>query len=189
MGHRIDSAVAVRHSALFPAFEADATTAMIEGEPLGEDNVPDLILMNYKGPDFVGHKHGPDSDELRVTLEEMDRQLARILSPLQAKVGDNYLLAVTADHGMPPEPSSPEGRHFAAAIVDMLHDKFDPKVRQLITSFDPENSQIFVDEDRLSNLGVSLSDVAHFSESQPYMFAVFTIDDVRNFTSPSNPQK
>ena len=75
------------------------------------------------------------------------------------------------------------------AIVDMLHDKFDPKVRQLITSFDPENSQIFVDEDRLPNLGVTLSDVAHFLESQPYMFAVFTIDDVRNFTSPSNPQK
>jgi hypothetical protein len=189
MGHRIDSAVGVRHSALFPAFEADAMTAMIEGEPLGEDNVPDLILMNYKGPDFVGHKHGPDSDELRVTLEEMDRQLARILSSLQAKVGDNYLLAVTADHGMPPEPSSPDRRHFAPAIVDMLHDKFDPKVRQLITSFDPENSQIFVDEDRLSNLGVTLSDVAHFLESQPYMFAVFTIDDVRNFTSPSNPQK
>jgi NAD(P)-dependent dehydrogenase (short-subunit alcohol dehydrogenase family) len=114
------------------------------------------------------------------TLEEMDRQLARILSSLQAKVGDNYLLAVTADHGMPPEPSSPHRRHFAPAIVDMLHDKFDPKVRQLITSFDPENSQIFVDEDRLPNLGVTLSDVAHFLESQPYMFAVFTIDDVRN---------
>jgi Type I phosphodiesterase / nucleotide pyrophosphatase len=183
MGHRIDSTVAVRYSALFPAFEADAMTAMIEGEPLGEDDVPDLILMNLKGADFVGHKHGPDSDELRVTLEEMDRQLARILSSLQAKVGDNYLLAVTADHGMPPEPPSPDRRHFASAIVDALHDKFDPKARQLITSFDPENSQIFVDEDRLSHLGVTLGDVAHFLESQPHMFAVFTIDDVRNFTS------
>jgi predicted AlkP superfamily pyrophosphatase or phosphodiesterase len=45
-------------------------------------------------------------------LGEMDRHLARLLSALEAKVGADYLLAVTADHGMPPEPSSsdPTGR-------------------------------------------------------------------------------
>ena len=80
MHHKIDSPAAVRYSALFPAFEADAMIAMIEREPVGEDDVADLILMNYKGADFVGHKYGPDSDELRVTLGEMDRQLARMLS-------------------------------------------------------------------------------------------------------------
>ena len=74
---------AVRYSALFPSFEADAMATMIEREPLGEDKVPDLILMNYKGADFVGHKYGPDSEELRVTLGEMDRQLKRILSALE----------------------------------------------------------------------------------------------------------
>jgi hypothetical protein len=51
--HRIDSPGAVRRSALFPAFEADAMTAMIEREPLGEDDVPDLVLLNYKGADFL----------------------------------------------------------------------------------------------------------------------------------------
>ena len=108
MGHRIDSTSAVRHSALFPAFEADAMIAMIEHEPVGEDSVADLILLNYKGADFVGHKYGPDSDELRATLGAMDRHLARMLSALEAKVGENYLLAVTADHGMPSEPPSPD---------------------------------------------------------------------------------
>jgi predicted AlkP superfamily pyrophosphatase or phosphodiesterase len=103
----------VRYSALFPTFEADAMAAMIEREPLGKDNVADLILLNYKGADFVGHKYGPDSNELRVTLGEMDRQLVRLLSALEAKVGNNYLLAVNAHHGMPSEPSSPDRRHFA----------------------------------------------------------------------------
>ncbi len=112
-------------SALFPAFEADAMTAMIEREPVGADNVADLILLNYKGADFVGHKYGPDSSELRVTLGEMDRHLTRMLRALEAKVGNNYLLAVTADHGMPSEPSSPDRRHFAQSIVDLLHEKFD----------------------------------------------------------------
>jgi hypothetical protein len=179
MRHKIDSTAEVRYSGLFPAFEAEAMAAMIEREPVGEDNVPDLILMNYKGADFVGHKHGPDSNELRVTLGEMDRQLTRMLRVLQAKVGNNYLLAVTADHGMPPEPSSPDRRHFAPAIVDLLHQKFDPAAKQLITSFEPENCQIFVNEHRLSDLGLSLRDLAHFLESQPFLFAVFTNDDVR----------
>jgi len=127
----------------------------------------------------VGHKYGPDSDELRVTLGEMDRHLARMLSALEAKVGVNYLLAVTADHGMPSKPLSPDRRHFAPAIIDLLHEKFDPEAKQLITSFEPENLQIFVDEDRLQSLGLTLRDLAHFLESQPFLFAVFTNDDVR----------
>jgi predicted AlkP superfamily pyrophosphatase or phosphodiesterase len=143
--------------------------------------------MNYKGADFVGHKYGPDSEELRVTLGEIDRQLKRMLSVLEAKVGNDYLLAVTADHGMPPEPSSPYRRHFAASIVDLLHEKFDPEAKQLITSFEPENSQIFVDEDRLSFLGLTLRDLAHFLESQPFLFAVFTNDDVRSAANALKP--
>ena len=187
MGHKIDSTAEVRYSGLFPAFEAEAMAAMIDHEPVGEDDVPDLILLNFKGADFVGHKHGPDSNELRLTLEEMDRQLTRMLKGLRAKVGDNYLLAVTADHGMPPEPSSPDRRHFAPAIVDQLHQKFDPAAKQLITSFEPENCQIFVDEHRLSDLGLSLRDLAHFLESQPFLFAVFTNDDVRRAADALKP--
>ena len=187
MGHKIDSTQAVRYSVLFPAFEADAMAAMIEREPLGEDKVPDLILMNYKGADFLGHKYGPDSEELRVTLAEMDRQLKRILSALEAKVGSDYLLAVTADHGMPSDPSSPDRRHLAPSIVDLLHKKFDPDVKQLITSYEPKNGEIFVDEDRLSHFGLTLRDLAHFLESQPFLFAVFTNDDVHSAANALKP--
>lgn len=177
LGHKVDSPAAVRRSALFPAFEADAMIAMIEHEPLGEDGVADLVLMNYKGADFVGHRFGPDSDELRLTLGEMDRNLARIIAALEARVGKNYLLAVTADHGMP--SATPEHRHTAPAVVDLLHEKFDPQAKGLVTSYEAENAQIFVDEDRLSQLGLTLVDMAHFLESQPFVFAVFTQDEVR----------
>ena len=177
LDHRIDSPAAVRRSALFPAFEADAMAAMIEHERLGEDDVADLLLLNYKGADFVGHRYGPDSNELRLTLGEMDRNLARIIGTLEAKVGKDYLLAVTADHGMPSAP--PERRHLAPAVVDLLHQKFDPQEKQLVTSYEPENAQMFVDEDRLRHLGLTLSDLARFLEAQPFVFSVFTHEDVR----------
>jgi hypothetical protein len=189
MGHRIDSTAAVRYSALFPKFEADATIAMIEHEPVGEDSVADLILVNYKCADFVGHKYGPESSEMRVTLAEMDRQLARVLAALEAKVGKDYLLAVTADHGMPSLPASPDHRHFAPTIDDLLNERFDPEGKQLVTSYDPENSQIFIDEDRLSKLGKTLKDLAQFLESQPYMFAVFTNDEVARVAAMQRPAK
>jgi hypothetical protein len=187
MHHRIDSPAAVRYSALFPAFEADAMTAMIEREPVGDDNVADLVLLNFKGADFVGHKYGPASNELRVTLHEMDGQLARMLTALEARVGSNYLLAVTADHGMPSEPPSPERRRFAPSIIDLLHEKFDPEAKKLITSFEAENCQIFVDQDRLSDLGLTLRDLANFLESLPFLFAVFTDDDVRRAFDAAKP--
>jgi hypothetical protein len=186
MGHRIDSTAAVRYSALFPVFESDATIAMIEHEPLGEDSVADLILLNYKCADFVGHKYGPESEELRVTLAEIDRQVARVLSALEAKVGKNYLLAVSADHGMPSLPPTPDHRHFTTTIADLLHEKFDPEEKQLVTSFEPENCQIYIDEDRLSKLGLTLRDLVQFLESQPYMFAVFTNDEVARVAGMKN---
>ena len=177
MGHRIDSTTAVRYSALFPRFEADAMIAMIEHEPFGEDSVADLILMNDKCADFVGHKYGPESAELRATLTEMDRQLARILAALEARVGKDYLLAVTADHGMPSLPA-PDHRHLTTSVADLLEEKFDPEAKQLVTSYEPENCQISIDQDRLSKLGLTLKDLARFLETQPYIFAVFTQDEV-----------
>jgi len=179
MHHKIDAPAAVRYSALFPAFEADAMVAMIEHEPVGADDIADLILLNYKAADFVGHKYGPDSPELRATLGEMDRHLARILGALEKKVGNDYLLAVTADHGMPSEPSSADRRHLAPSIVDLLNNEFDPEGKKLVTAFESENLQIFIDEDRLSKLGLTLSDLAKFLRSQPFLFWTFTIDEVR----------
>src|SRR5690348_14177010 len=117
----------------------------------------------------------------------MDRQLKRMLNALEAKVGNDYLLAVTADHGMPSEPSSPDRRHLAPSIVDLLHEKFDPEAKRLITSFEPENGQIFVDEDRLSSLGLTLRDLARYLESQPFIFAAFTSDDVRDAAHAAKP--
>jgi hypothetical protein len=177
LDHPIDAPAAVRRSALFPAFEADAITTILEREPLGADDVADLVLLNYKGADFVGHPYGPESNELRVTMAEMDRHLARIIGALEAKVGKDHLIAVTADHGMPSAP--PEGRHFSVDVVDLLHQKFDPQEKKLVSSYEGENAQLFINMDRLRQLGLTLRDLGRFLESQPFVFSVFTEDGVR----------
>jgi hypothetical protein len=48
----------------------------------------------------------------------------------------------------------------------------------LISSFEPENCQLCIDEDPLSKLGLTLNDLAKLIAAQPYLFAVFTQDEV-----------
>ena len=90
---------------------------------------------------------------------------------------------------MPSLPPSPDHRHFSPAIADLLNDRFDPQGKQVVTSFDPENCQIYIDEDRLSKLGLTLKDLARFLESQPYMFAVFTNDEVARVAATERPAR
>jgi hypothetical protein len=181
MGHDVASPDAVSRSALFPKFEADALTAMIEKEPVGADEVTDLLLVNLKAPDFVGHQYGPDSPEMRETLAEQDRQLARILESLEKKAGANrFVVAITADHGMPPEPQSPRKRYFNKDIVELIHKKLDPERAALVTHFDARNNQLFIDKSRLRELGLTLAQIKEYLEAQPFIYAAYTEDEVKN---------
>jgi hypothetical protein len=179
MEHKVDTPAALRRSALFPKFEADAFIRTIEAQPIGEDDVPDLLLMNVKSLDYVAHQYGPESKELAATLPEVDRLVARILATLEAKVGKDYLLAITADHGMPGEPATKDRRHYSNDVLNLLNARFDPEGKALIAYYEPENAQIFVDVDRLAALKLSLDDIADYLRKQPFIDAAFTEDDVR----------
>jgi hypothetical protein len=181
MGHPIATSADVRGSALFSRFEADAMNLMIDGEPLGADDITDLMFANLKTPDFVGHRYGPDSPELRETLIALDRDLARLVAALDAKIGrERYVLAITADHGMPNEPDTGRGhgRHYADDVVKRIHEKFDPGRSGLVTHYEPENGQIAIDRGRLRELGLDLESIARFLEAQPFIFAAYTEHEV-----------
>jgi hypothetical protein len=85
---------------------------------------------------------------------------------------------------MPSAP--PERRHLSSALVDLLHQKFDPQAKQLVTSYEPENAQMFIDEERLLRLDLTLGDLARFLETQPFVFAAFTHEDVRRAAASSS---
>lgn len=179
MGHKVDSSLEIRYTGLFPRFEADAFIRAVESQPIGADAVTDLLLLNFKSGDYVGHKHGPDSKEIAVALAEMDTQLARIFKTIESKVGNDYLLAVSADHGMPPEPSSGRERRFSPSVLAIVNNALDPERKGVAIYYEPENSQMFVDPDRMAELKLTLDDVAAVLRKQPFVHVVFTEDQVR----------
>lgn len=180
MGHDISNPSAFRASSIFQKFEGEALVAIATNEPFGADEVTDLLLVNVKGPDYVGHAYGPDSAETKELMAELDRQMARLLEVLDRKAGPGGLvIAITADHGMPAEPATGH-RYYSDDIVKRIHERFDPVEKKLVNYYgDAANNQIFIDRDRLSALKLSLNDIAAMLAAEPYYAAVFTEDEVR----------
>jgi hypothetical protein len=180
MGHDIASPSRFRASAVFQRFEGEAIAAVLEEADLGSDDVTDLVLINIKSPDWVSHAYGPASGEMRETLAEMDRQLARALEILARKAGPNRsVVAISSDHGMPDEPAGQARRITIQEVVDALNQRFSPTGASIVHYFgDPANAQIHVDSARVIELGFSLKEVAAFLESR-FFAAVFTEDEVR----------
>jgi hypothetical protein len=183
MDHDIATPRSFRASAVFQRFEGDALVAVIEGQPLGQDEIADLVLVNIKSPDYVSHAYGPSSPEMTAAVAELDRQIARALPILERKGGpDGLLTIITADHGMPGEPSAPRRRIQVSEVVAALDQQFAKGGRSVVNYFgDPANAQIHMNETRLRELGLSLESVAAFLRER-YFVSVFTEDQVRSAT-------
>lgn len=184
MGHPAANPDEIRRTASFLRFEGDALVSMIEHEPIGSDDVTDLVMANLKPVDYVGHAYGPDSAELRETVTEIDRQVGRVLEAMAKKAGaEGYLVAITADHGMPPEPPPGRARRYNNDIAKLIHDRFDPEAR-LVTYYGAENGQIYIDEARARALGVSMTQIRDLVLTQPFILYAYTEDEVARVRLP-----
>jgi len=179
MGHDISSTAKFRASAVFQRFEGDALAAVLESVPIGGDEITDLVLVNFKGPDYVGHAFGPSSAEMKEELAELDRQIARALRILESKAGaGRFVVACVADHGMPGEPK-PGGRHYLDEIAKRIDERFSPGGSVIQYFGDAANNQLHLDTAKLRSLNVPLRDVAAFLETAIPFAAAFTEDEVR----------
>ncbi len=181
MGHKIDSGRTILRTGLFPRFQTDALIEMIEKESVGKDAIPDLLLVNFKTPDYVTHQYGPESKEAEEALRALDSEIARVLSALDAAAGaGRTVVAITSDHGMPPEPKAPDqARRYVEDIVSAVNQRFDPEGRLVLDFSDGANCQMYVNIDRLDELKLGLDDVAAFLEEMPFIRFAFTEDQVR----------
>jgi hypothetical protein len=180
MGHDIASASRFRASAVFQRFEGEAIATVLEQSRIGADDVTDLVMINIKSPDYVSHAYGPESAEMAATLEELDRQVSRTVNIIERKAGaQRSVIAISADHGMPPEPAGSNRRITLREVADAVNQQFSPVGESIIDYFgDPANAQIHLDLARMAALGVTTRQVAEFLESR-FFAAVFSEDEVR----------
>jgi hypothetical protein len=83
----------------------ELTKACVTAEKLGSHDVPDLLVVSFSSNDLIGHTWGPDSHEVLDATLRSDALMADLLAFLDRTVGkDQYLLGLTADHGVCPLP-------------------------------------------------------------------------------------
>lgn len=96
---------------------AFAKAAVVQ-EHLGQDAVPDLLVISVSTTDYVGHVFGPTSLEEVDMLRRADQEVRSLIAFLNDTVGTGqFALMISSDHGstMPPELPQSQG-HSATRI-------------------------------------------------------------------------
>lgn len=84
--------------------------AAIDENKLGQGEGVDFLGVSFSTLDLIGHAYGPRSHEVQDELVRLDRTIGKLLAHLDAKVGaGNYVLALSADHGVAEIPDQVEG--------------------------------------------------------------------------------
>jgi len=104
------------------SYELDFTQALIQGEQLGQRNVTDLLTISLSANDIIGHQMGPDSTYEQQMVDALDGQLDTFFTWLDKNIPGglgNVWIALTADHGIAPIPSTAALYGLNAASVDL----------------------------------------------------------------------
>jgi predicted AlkP superfamily pyrophosphatase or phosphodiesterase len=127
---------------------------------LGKSGGIDFLGVSYSSVDYVGHAFGPRSWEIQDVLVRLDQDLGELFAHLDAKVGrGNYVVALSADHGVVPTPEDSEKAGLDAGVLHL------PEVQEKI-------------ENALEPFHFSKPAVARISSSDVY-FSTGTYDRLK----------
>jgi predicted AlkP superfamily pyrophosphatase or phosphodiesterase len=87
---------------------------------LGKGTGTDFLGVSYSSVDYVGHAFGPRSWEIQDVLVRLDKDLGDLFEYLDKNVGrGNYVVALSADHGVAPIPDDIKKTGVDAGWVNM----------------------------------------------------------------------
>jgi hypothetical protein len=142
-------------------FQETLVEKVIQREGFGADDVPDLLFVNYKAIDTIGHLFSADGIEMSDAVKQQDETLQRLVGYLNRVVGRRqWVMALTADHGTQQDPEVS-----GAFMIDInklesgLIDTFDDHDGvPLIQKVRP--TEIWFDMDELRQIGFTLAEVS-----------------------------
>jgi hypothetical protein len=99
----------------------DLAIQALKAEKLGQNGQSDFLMISLSGHDIAGHMYGMHSPQLeQLTLAE-DQEISRLLQVIEQKVGlKNTVIALTADHGIPPNVETTVGYRMESGKFDYM---------------------------------------------------------------------
>ncbi|MBI4347730.1 MAG: alkaline phosphatase family protein [Elusimicrobia bacterium] len=105
-----------RFSTASDALLAETAKRALKSLRLGLGQATDVLAVSFSAPDYVGHRYGPDSEEVARHHDALDTVLAGLLDALD-RHGAPYRLVLTSDHGIGPSPVNAAGRAAGARML------------------------------------------------------------------------
>ena len=136
---------------------------VIAREGFGDDDVPDLLFVNFKAIDHVSHIWSVNSPEMADTLRWQDRDLGRFVDFLDREVGrGEWVLVLTADHGAQLDPKVSGAFQVSPGLLeDDLNAAFPSETEDSVFLL-VGRSQLYIDEDAMDAGGYSFEQIARF---------------------------
>ncbi len=100
------------------AYLGRMAAALVDDLQLGRRDTTDYLAVSFSALDLLGHDLGPETREVEDLLIRLDATLGALFEHLDARVGrDNYVVALSADHGVAPTPETAGGGRIATEDV------------------------------------------------------------------------
>jgi predicted AlkP superfamily pyrophosphatase or phosphodiesterase len=161
---------------------------------LGKSGATDFLGVSYSSVDYVGHTFGPRSREIQDILARLDKDLGDLLTFLDKKVGaGNYVVALTADHGVAPIPADMQKTGVDAGVLSLaeLQTRIE-KALEPLNYAKPvvariAGNEIYFSEGiygRLKADPAAMKAVLDAISAMPGVAAVYRAEDLGNGTTP-----
>ena len=134
---------------------------VIRREGFGEDDVPDLLFVNFKLIDYVGHIWTLNSGEMKDSVAAQDRHLPELIETLNRVVGEGeWAMVLTSDHGSTPDPAITGAFRISYAGAHNAIQSFDRDDDDVPVAITVKPTEAYVDVAELRENGFTLADVA-----------------------------
>lgn len=164
----------------------------IKYENLGKNENTDFLCVSFSSTDYVGHKFGPNSIEVEDTYLRVDKDIAELLEYLDNNIGkDNYLVFLTADHGVCSNPGylnstgTSAGTFFTKAILDSVNNFLEKTYDKKNLALFFFNQQVYFNYKLIDESGLNLNDIVkstaeYIRNNVEAVENVYTYEDLKN---------
>lgn len=119
--------------------DSERVDEVLDWLDLPAEKRPSLITLYFALTDDVGHEFGPESDEIKAAIEQVDQTVGRLIDGLEKRgIFEKVDLIIVSDHGMC--QVNPENVVFLDDYVDLK--KLRPNIESPIFGLWPEKEQV-----------------------------------------------
>jgi Type I phosphodiesterase / nucleotide pyrophosphatase len=167
-----------RETPAMTLYQTRIIRALVEREGFGSDDIGDLLFVNYKQIDYVGHRYNMVEPEMESVLKYTDQELGELVTFFNDAVGeDNWVLTMTADHGSTPAAISTRAWPIGMeSLINSVAEHFETSPDQLFD--DQRVTGLWTNQDGLESLGITTEELSDFMLGQRIEDNAVAVDEL-----------